>query len=97
MENKSEVLEWLGSKRIFPVFDFTDELFEVRLHSASRECTGIQTVLGVLQYRRLSQGLKIFLERSSVLSTVFWENEREGMFWRSWKTQVPEPLLETNI
>lgn len=58
MENVRDTLDWLATKRTFSVFDLKDGFYQVELDPASRECTAIRTVLGLLQYTRLPQGLK---------------------------------------
>ena len=58
MENVRDTLDWLASKSVFSVFDLKDGFYQVELHPDSRACTAIRTVLGLLHYTRLPQGLK---------------------------------------
>ncbi len=58
MENVREVLDWLSSKSIFSTFDLKDGFFQVELAEDSKKQTAVRTVLGLLQYTRLPQGLK---------------------------------------
>ena len=58
MANVRDTLDWLASKRIFSVFDLKDGVYQVDLHPDSRACPAIRTVLGLLHYTRLPQGLK---------------------------------------
>ena len=45
-------------QNVFSVFDLKDEFYQVELHPDSKQCTAIRTVLGLLQFNRLPQGLK---------------------------------------
>ncbi len=58
MEDVRETLDWLGSKKIFSTLDLKDGFFQVELAPGSKPCIAIRTVLGLLQYTRLPQGLK---------------------------------------
>lgn len=58
MEHVRDTLDWLASKSVFSVFDLKDGFYQVMLDPESRACTAIRTVLGLLQYTRLPQGLK---------------------------------------
>lgn len=58
MENVRDTLNWLATKRVFSVFDLKDGFYQVELHPDSKACTAIRTVLGLLQFTRLPQGLK---------------------------------------
>ena len=49
MEDIRSVLDWLGSKKIFFVFDLKDGIFQISLHKESREFTAIRTAIGLLQ------------------------------------------------
>lgn len=83
MEDMRETLDWLESGCMCSVFDLKEELFQLEAHSVSRDYTAIQTVLGLLQYKRLPQELKFFLQHSNVVSTVFHESARKCKFWLS--------------
>lgn len=50
MEDMRQVLDWLGSKRIFSCFDLKDAFYQVELSPESRPLTAIRTVVGLLQY-----------------------------------------------
>ena len=58
MENVRDTLDWLATKRVFPVFDLKEVFYQVELDPTSKQCTTIRTVLGLLQFTRLPQGLK---------------------------------------
>ncbi len=58
MEDVREALGWLGNTKIFSTFDLKDGFFQVELEPDSKPYTAIRTVLGLLQYTRLPQGLK---------------------------------------
>jgi transposase InsO family protein len=58
MEDVRTILDWLSSKRIFSTFDLKDGFFQVVLAEESRPLTAVRTVMGLMQYRRLPQGLK---------------------------------------
>ncbi len=58
MEDVRETLDWLATKKIFSTFDLKDGFFQVELEEYSKPITAIRTVLGLLQYTRLPQGLK---------------------------------------
>jgi hypothetical protein len=58
MENMSAAIEWLASRTIFSVVDLKQGFFQIDLEPQSRPLTAARTCLGLLQYRRLPQGLK---------------------------------------
>ena len=58
MEDMRQVLDWLGSKKIFSTFDLKDAFYQVELEDHSKPVTAIRTVVGLLQYTRLPQGMK---------------------------------------
>ena len=58
MEDVQSTLDWMGSKSIFSTFDLKDGFFQVSLAEGSRDYTAIRTVIGLLRYVRLPQGLK---------------------------------------
>lgn len=57
MEDMGHGLECLSSKKIFSTFDLKDGSFQFELDEESRPCTAINTVVGLLQYKRLPQEL----------------------------------------
>lgn len=78
MDNMWETLEEPGNKRIFKFFNLKDEHFQVRLYSASKNCTTIRKVFSLLQYERLPKRLHTsfgMFQRS--LNTV--SRERKGV------------------
>ena len=58
MEDVRATLDWMGTKSIFSTFDLKDVGFQVELAEDSRDFTAIRTVIGLLRYVRLPQGLK---------------------------------------
>jgi hypothetical protein len=58
MEDVRGTLDWLSGKRIFSTLDLKDGFFQVMLAKESRPLTAVRTVMGLMQYRRLPQGLK---------------------------------------
>ena len=58
MEGVKETLDWLGTKKYFSLFDLKDSFYQVLLAKNSRAFTAVRTVLGLLQYTRLPQGMK---------------------------------------
>ena len=58
MEDVRATLDWMGTKSIFSTFDLKDEFFQVELAEDCRDFTAIRTVIGLLRYVRLRQGLK---------------------------------------
>jgi hypothetical protein len=58
MENVRTTLDWLSGKKIFSTFDLKDGFFQIVLAEGSRPLTAVRTVMGLVQYRRLPQGLK---------------------------------------
>lgn len=58
MENVRDNLDWLVIKRVFSTFDLKDGFSQIELHHSSKAYTAIRTVLGLLQFTRLPQGLK---------------------------------------
>ena len=58
MENVRDTLDWLATKKVFSVFDLKERFYQVKLHLDSNASTAIRTLLGLLQFRRLPQGLK---------------------------------------
>jgi hypothetical protein len=58
MEDVRTTLDWLSGKKIFSTFDLKDGFFQVVLAEESRPLTAVRTVMGLVQYRRLPQGLK---------------------------------------
>ena len=58
MEDVRNTLDWLATKKIYSTFDLKDGFYQVELDVGSRPLTAVRTVLGLLQYTRLPQGLK---------------------------------------
>ena len=58
MEDMSAAIEWLAQRRIFTMVDLKQGFFQIDLAVESRPLTAVRTVLGLLQYTRLPQGLK---------------------------------------
>lgn len=58
MEDVRGTLDWLSGKTIFSTFDLKDGFFQVPLAEESRPLTAVRTVVGLMQYKRLPQGLK---------------------------------------
>ena len=58
MEDVRATLDWMETKSVFSVFDLKDVFFQVELAEGSRDYTAIRTVIGLLRYMRLPQGLK---------------------------------------
>jgi Reverse transcriptase (RNA-dependent DNA polymerase) len=66
------VLEWLAKKRWYSVADLKDGYWNVRLAEESRYLTAVKTVVGLVQYTRMTMGLKnegCFLQR--LVSNVY--------------------------
>ena len=57
MENVRDTLDWLATKSLFSVFDLKYGVHQVELDPSSKKCTTIRTVIGLLQFTRLPQGL----------------------------------------
>eukprot|EP00171_Calliarthron_tuberculosum_P002219 IDg2219t1 len=58
MEDVRDTIDWLARKRIFSAFDLKDGFYQVELDEESKPLTAVRTVIGLLQYTRLPQGLK---------------------------------------
>jgi Reverse transcriptase (RNA-dependent DNA polymerase) len=58
MEDVRATLEWLSGKNTSSTFDLKDGFFLIVLAEESRPLTAVRTVMGLVQYRRLPQGLK---------------------------------------
>lgn len=58
MEDMRQVLDWLGGKKVLSTFDLKDAFYQVELLDESKPLTAIRTVVGLLQYTRLPQGMK---------------------------------------
>ena len=58
MEDMRQVLDWLGNKKILSTFDLKDAFYQVVLEEKSKLVTAIRTMVGLLQYTRLPQGMK---------------------------------------
>jgi Reverse transcriptase (RNA-dependent DNA polymerase) len=58
MEDVSGTLDWLKGKRIFSKLDLKNGFFQVMLAKESLPLTAVRTVMGLMQYRKLTQGLK---------------------------------------
>lgn len=58
MEDMRQVLDWLGGKKILSTFDLKDAFYQIELVDESMPLTAIRTVVGLLQYTRLPQGMK---------------------------------------
>jgi Reverse transcriptase (RNA-dependent DNA polymerase) len=58
MEDFKATLNWLSGKNLFSTFDLKDLFFQVMLCPESRPLTAVRTVVGLMQYKRLPQGLK---------------------------------------
>ena len=56
IESVQETLDWASQRKIFSLFDFKDEFFQVVLAPDSRPLTSVRTVLGLFQYTRLAMG-----------------------------------------
>jgi Reverse transcriptase (RNA-dependent DNA polymerase) len=57
-EDIGAVLEWLAKKRWYSVADLKDGYWNVRLAEESRYLTAVKTVVGLVQYTRMTIGLK---------------------------------------
>jgi hypothetical protein len=58
MEDVRTTLDWLSGETILSTFDLKDGFVQIVLAEESRPLTAVRTVLGLVQYRRLPQGLK---------------------------------------
>ena len=58
VEYVKATLKWMGSKAIFSTFGLKDGYFQVELHEDAQALTIIRTVIGLLCYCRLPQGLR---------------------------------------
>lgn len=58
MEDVRATLDWMGGNSVFSTIDLKDGFFQVELEEGSKDFTAVQTVLGLLRYVRLPQGLK---------------------------------------
>jgi hypothetical protein len=57
-EDIGMILDWLAKKRWFSVADVKDGYWNVRLAEGSRYLTAVKTVVGLVQYTRMTMGLK---------------------------------------
>jgi hypothetical protein len=57
-EDIGAVLEWLAKKRWYSVADLKDGYWNVRLAEESRYLTAVKTVVGLMQYTRMTMGWK---------------------------------------
>jgi hypothetical protein len=57
-EDIGMILDWLAKKRWFPVADVKDGYWNVRLAEGSRYLTAVKTLVGLVQYTRMTMGLK---------------------------------------
>jgi Reverse transcriptase (RNA-dependent DNA polymerase) len=57
-EDIGAVLEWLAKKRWYSVADLKDGYWNVRLAEESRYLTAVKTVVGIVQYTRMTMGMK---------------------------------------
>ena len=57
-EEVRATLDWMGGKRVFSTIDLKDGFFQIELDENSKDYTAVRTVLGLLRYVRLPQGLK---------------------------------------
>lgn len=53
-----ETIDWLSGKRVFSTFNLKDGYYQMEIAKESRPLNAVRTVLGLLQYTRLVQGLK---------------------------------------
>ena len=58
MEDFRATLDWMGGKQVFSTIDLKDGFFQIELDEKSKDYTAVRTVLGLLRYLRLPQGLK---------------------------------------
>lgn len=58
MEDVRATLDWMGTKKVFSIFDLKDGFFQNELEEESREITAIRTIVGLLRYVRVLQGMK---------------------------------------
>lgn len=58
MGDVHNTLDWLSRKKIFSTFDLKEDFFQVKLGDESKPLTAVRTVVELLQYTRLPQGLK---------------------------------------
>jgi len=58
MQDVREVVDAVAKKKCFTVIDLKHGFFNIPLAKRSRHLTAVRTVLGLLQYRQLPQGLK---------------------------------------
>jgi hypothetical protein len=57
-EEIGEILEWLAKKRWYSIADLNDRYWNFRLAEDSRYLTEVKTVVGIVQYTRMTMGLK---------------------------------------
>jgi hypothetical protein len=57
-EDIEAVLEWLAKERWYSVSDLKDGYWNVRLAEKSRYLTAMKTVVRLVQYTRMTMGLK---------------------------------------
>lgn len=62
MESVHGVQDWLYDKRSFSLFDLKDGYHQAELSKESRWQVAVRTTLGQLQYTRLPEGLKSYLD-----------------------------------
>jgi hypothetical protein len=58
MRGMGAAKEWPAARRIFTIVDLMSGFFQIDLHPDSQSLTAVRTFLGLLQYTRLSQGLR---------------------------------------
>ena len=81
MEDMRHVLDWLSSKKVLSTFDLKDAFYQVELEDSSKQPTAIRTVVGLLQYTRLPQGMKnssVTLQR--IINTVLGDRKGQDVF-----------------
>ena len=81
MEDMRQVLDWLSSKKVLSTFDLKDAFYQVELEEKSKPLTAIRTVVGLLQYSRLPQGMKnssVTLQR--IINIVLGDRKGHDVF-----------------
>ena len=98
MEDMRQVLDWLGSKKVLSTFDLKDAFYQVELEDHSKPLTAIRTVVGLLQYTRLPQGMKnssVTLQR--IINIVLGDRKEQDVFAFMDDTSVGTETEEENL
>lgn len=81
MEDMRHVLDWLSSKKVLSTFDLKDAFYHVELEGRSKQPTAIKTVVRLLQYTRLPQGMKNSSETlQKIINTVLGDRKGQDVF-----------------